>query len=327
MRRAVLVTGAGGKTGAAVLAALRARGARTVGLVRSDHHPAPAADEVVVGDQRDPAVLDRAMADVEAVYAVAPNLSPDELGMASAVVAACERAGVRRLVLHSVVHPQLRTMPHHADKARAEEVVVTSGLAWTVLQPNAYLQNLAAYVPGMREGVLRVPYAVDRVLASVDLADVAAVAARVLLEDVGVHGTFELSGPAEDTPIDVGRDRVRPARTSGARRARRSGGLRRDARRRPGHGRGPEPSAARDAPALRPAWLARRRDRAPWAARARAARPAGGARRAPRPGARRHRPHGSTRQVRTGSVRHYLTTRVLAGRGTVRASAASPGGT
>jgi NAD(P)H dehydrogenase (quinone) len=203
MRRAVLVTGAGGKTGAAVLAALRARGARTVGLVRSDHHPAPAADEVVVGDQRDPAVLDRAMADVEAVYAVAPNLSPDELGMASAVVAACERAGVRRLVLHSVVHPQLRTMPHHADKARAEEVVVTSGLAWTVLQPNAYLQNLAAYVPGMREGVLRVPYAVDRVLASVDLADVAAVAARVLLEDVGVHGTFELSGPAEDTPIDV----------------------------------------------------------------------------------------------------------------------------
>ena len=201
--RTVLVTGAGGKTGAAVLAALRARGARTVGLVRSTAHGAVGADRVVVGDQRDVAVLTRALDGVDAVHAIAPNLSPDELAMAEAVVGACGRAGTRRLVLHSVIHPQLTAMPHHADKGRAEEVVITSGLDWTILQPNAYLQNLVPFVAEMRAGRYAPPYALDRAYAFVDLRDVAEVAARVLIDDVGVHGTFELSGPWACTPGDV----------------------------------------------------------------------------------------------------------------------------
>lgn len=201
--RTVLVTGAGGKTGAAVLAALRARGARTVGLVRSTMHGAAGADDVVVGDQRDVEVLTRALDGVDAVHAIAPNLSPDELAMAEAIVAACGRTGTRRLVLHSVIHPQLTAMPHHADKGRAEEVVVTSGLDWTILQPNAYLQNLAPFVAGMRAGQYAPPYALDRASALVDLGDVAEVATRVLSDDVGIHGTFELSGPEACTPEDV----------------------------------------------------------------------------------------------------------------------------
>ena len=202
MRR-VLVTGAGGKTGAAVLAALADAGARTVALVRSDSHPSGAADERVVGDQRDVDVLARAMAGVDAMYAIAPNLSPDEVAMTRAALEVCGRSGVRRFVLHSVVHPQLRAMPHHADKRRAEELVIESGLDWTILQPNAYLQNLAAYVPGMRAGLLRVPYSVDLGHALVDLRDVAAVATSVLLDDLGVHATLELSGPRPCTMRDV----------------------------------------------------------------------------------------------------------------------------
>jgi NAD(P)H dehydrogenase (quinone) len=203
--RGVLVTGAGGKTGAAVLRALRSRGAHSVALVRSSSHRAPDADATVVGDQRDAEVLVRALAGVDAVYAIAPNLSPDELAMTVAVVGACRRAGVRRLVLHSVIHPQLSAMPHHADKGRAEEVVVESGLDWTILQPNAYLQNLGASVDGMREGRYAPPYAADQGSALVDLVDVAEVAARVLLDDLGIHATFELSGPVTCTPADVGR--------------------------------------------------------------------------------------------------------------------------
>lgn len=203
MMRRVLVTGAGGKTGAAVLAALAAAGARTVALVRSDRPPSLVADERVVGDQRDVDVLARAMVGVDATYAIAPNLSPDEVAMTRAALEACDRSGVRRFVLHSVVHPQLRTMPHHADKGRAEELVIESGLDWTILQPNAYLQNLAAYVKGMTAGLLRVPYAVGPGHALVDLRDVAAVAASALLDDLGVHATFELSGPRECSMVDV----------------------------------------------------------------------------------------------------------------------------
>jgi len=206
--RTVLVTGAGGKTGAAVLAALRARGARTVGVVRSPLHTAAGADvadAVVVGDQLDVELLVRALSGVDAVYAIAPNLSPDELAMSLAAIEACRRTGVRRLVLHSVIHPQLSAMPHHADKGRAEEAVVESGLDWTILRPNAYLQNLAGYMADIRAGRYAPPYAIDRGSALVDLADVAEVAARVLLDDVGVHATFELSGPETSTPADIAR--------------------------------------------------------------------------------------------------------------------------
>ncbi len=201
--RTVLVTGAGGKTGSAVLAALRARGARSIGLVRSAAHGAVSADRIVVGDQRDVEVLTDALDGVDAIYVIAPNLSPDELAMIEAVVGACDRAGTTRLVLHSVIHPQLIAMPHHADKGRAEELVITSDLDWTILQPNAYLQNLVPFVDEMRAGRYAPPYALDRASALVDLGDVAEVAARVLIDDVGVHGTFELSGPQACTPEGI----------------------------------------------------------------------------------------------------------------------------
>lgn len=223
----VLVTGAGGKTGRAVVDALTARGAGVRALVRDpDRHAALSVEssdrpadgirrreapdrrrdvEVVRGDQR---VVDDLVAALEgcaAVYAIAPNVSPHERAMARAVVEACGTAGVTRLVFHSVIHPQLSAMPHHADKAAAEESVITSGLDWTILQPNAYLQNLAGYAALLRAGTYRVPYATDRGLAMVDLRDVASVAAGCLLDGRGVHGCFELSGPDEVSPDDVAR--------------------------------------------------------------------------------------------------------------------------
>ncbi len=205
-RPRVLVTGAGGKTGRAVIAAVRERGALVRAVVRDgDRHRDLAAPgvELAVADQRDPAALTTALDGCDAVCAIAPNVSPDEVAMGSAVVTAATRAGVQRLCFHSVVHPQLSAMPHHADKGRVEEQVVESGLAWTILQPNAYLQNLAGYRDQLRAGHYRVPYATDRPSAMVDLREVAEVAARCLVDGLGIHATFELSGPASVTPDDI----------------------------------------------------------------------------------------------------------------------------
>jgi NAD(P)H dehydrogenase (quinone) len=199
----VLVTGAGGKTGRAVAAALAAQGGDVRGLVRDPARGAGGGFEIAVGDQRRVADVAATLEDVDALYAIAPNMGLDEVAMAHTAIEACRARGVERLVLHSVVHPQLRAMPHHHDKSLAEEMVVQSGLAWTILQPNVYLQNLADYVDDLHAGIYRVPYAVDAATAMVDLGDVARVAARVLVEDVGVHATFELSGPEERCPADV----------------------------------------------------------------------------------------------------------------------------
>ncbi|MEX0868292.1 MAG: NmrA family NAD(P)-binding protein, partial [Nitriliruptoraceae bacterium] len=158
--RRVLVTGAGGKTGHAVIAAIRASGGQCRAVVHTSRDVAGA--EAVVADQCSVDELVAALDGVDAVYAIAPNLSDAEIVMAEALIEACQRHGVERLVFHSVIHPQLVSMPHHRDKLHAEARLLESGLAVTILQPNVYMQNLAAFRAAMQAATLAVPYATDR---------------------------------------------------------------------------------------------------------------------------------------------------------------------
>jgi len=165
-----------------------------------------------VVDQRSARDLAEAVAGADAVYAIAPNMSPHEVTMGAAVVEACRGAGVQRLVYHSVVHPQLTAMPHHADKGRVEELTIESDLAWTILQFNAYLQNLDGYLDGFRVGRYRIPYSVDRPSAMVDLRDVAEVAAGWRV--VGCTPPSSCRGPRGSLPATSPGS---PARCSAAR--------------------------------------------------------------------------------------------------------------
>jgi NAD(P)H dehydrogenase (quinone) len=142
----ILVTGAAGKTGLAVIKALAARGAGVRALVRRAEQvvevAAQGASEVVLGGFDDAAALARAVRGATAIYHISPNVSPHEISYAQAVVAAAEAAGVRRFVYHSVLHPQIEAMPHHWAKLRVEEMLLGSGLDVTILQPTAYMQNI-----------------------------------------------------------------------------------------------------------------------------------------------------------------------------------------
>jgi NAD(P)H dehydrogenase (quinone) len=173
----VFVVAAGGKTGRAVTGALVARGV-----------PVRRADVDLVTGRG----LEEALDGVRAVYHLAPNVHPDEVGIARRVVAAAGRAGVERLVFHSVLHPHDSAMPHHLRKADAEEVVRAGLPAWTVLQPAAYQQNLLA---AALAGRIAVPYSLDAPFTNVDLEDVAEVAGRVLTEPGHERATYELAGP------------------------------------------------------------------------------------------------------------------------------------
>ncbi len=190
----ILVTGANGKTGRAVLAALQAKDAATRALVRGEQ--APQASEVLRGDMADPASIAAALRGVEALYFIAPNMYPHEVALGTAWIAAAKAAGVRRFVYHSVLYPQIEAMPHHWQKLRVEEALIRSGLDFTVLQPASYMQNIPPYLPAIpQHGEYRVPYSVDATFSPVDLTDVAAAAARVLLE-TGHHGAqHALAGP------------------------------------------------------------------------------------------------------------------------------------
>lgn len=195
----ILVTGAGGKTGKAIVTALVARGAVVRAFVRSSAHAAAlramGGNDVVVGAMDDPPALARATEGVQAIYHICPNVSPHEIVFAKALVAAATSSGVPRLVYHSVLHPQIEAMPHHWNKLRVEEMLFSSPLDITILQPTAYMQNcLAEWDRMVGSGIYRVPYPVETRLSLVDLDDVAEVAAIVLTNAGHSGATYELVG-------------------------------------------------------------------------------------------------------------------------------------
>ena len=133
----ILITGAAGKTGRAIIQALAKRGETVRALV---HRPDQVAslkalgvEDVLVGDALDPSVVQQAVQDVRAIYHIAPNVSPDEVTIGRIIIAAAQSADVERFIFHSVLHPQIEAMPHHWLKMRVEELLFESGLSFTIL--------------------------------------------------------------------------------------------------------------------------------------------------------------------------------------------------
>ncbi len=205
----ILVTGAAGKTGQAVIRALAERD--TAVLHALVHHPEQietarqaGAVAVTVGDMRDTAVWPTITQNVDAIYHICPNMHPAEVEIGRLAIEAAQANGVRHFVYHSVLHPQVEAMPHHWNKLRVEEMLFTSGLAYTILQPAAYMQNvLAGWQNIVADGVYRVPYPVETPFTLVDLDDVAAVAAMVLTEPGHKGAVYELAGPEILTPAEM----------------------------------------------------------------------------------------------------------------------------
>jgi NAD(P)H dehydrogenase (quinone) len=204
----ILVTGAGGKTGRAVVAALAARGAAVRALVRHPEDIAAlrqrGAHEVVAGDMLVEADVRQAAEGAGAVYHICPNVHPGEVAIGLAAIAAARASGVEHFVFHSVLHPQAQAMPHHWNKLLVEEAIFTSGLPFTILQPAPYMQNVLASWATIREmGVYTVPYPVETRLSLVDLEDVAESAAIVLTESGHTGAIYELAGTPPLTQSEV----------------------------------------------------------------------------------------------------------------------------
>ncbi len=196
----ILVTGAAGKTGQAVIHALHGRGEPVRAWVRrpeqTDRVERLGAAESIVGDLQSPLIWAQATESVRAIYHICPNMVPYETTVGAMALQAAHRAGIEHFVYHSVLHPQTEEMPHHWHKLRVEEWIFESGLDFTILQPAAYMQNVLAYrVQIESEGIYPVPYPAQTRMSLVDLADVAEAAATVLSQPGHSGAVYELSGP------------------------------------------------------------------------------------------------------------------------------------
>jgi len=195
----VLVTAANGNLARQVLPLLVADGHHVRAMrARAGSEPellAQGVAEVVIGDIRNPQDLARAISGVDAIFHVCPGgLAYWERGIAADIIRLAEQADVGHVVFSTLLHPIISDLLQHASKRDAEEMLVSSRLKWTILQPCDYMQTLippSTFVTGE----LPVAYGYERRHSVVDLRDVAEAAAKVLREgSPHYYARYELCG-------------------------------------------------------------------------------------------------------------------------------------
>ncbi|MDX1513051.1 MAG: SDR family oxidoreductase [Gammaproteobacteria bacterium] len=202
----ILVMGATGTVGREVVTRLAGQGARVRAASRSPGMLAVPEDQVetISMDMRVPADLDRALEDVSKLFFLSPlDQSMPEL---AALVAERARAnGVRhvvRLSTFGVDYPRKITLGKvHGE---VEKIIRASGLAWTFLRPNAFMQNFITYWGGsIRENnAFFIPQGQGRV-SLIDVRDIADAAVAVLTAGSHEGRVYELTGPEALSNYDI----------------------------------------------------------------------------------------------------------------------------
>jgi uncharacterized protein YbjT (DUF2867 family) len=196
----ILVTGATGNAGGAVVRALLRAGERVRGLVRreADRSRLPAGVEAATGDLDDPGRLRVPLQDVGAVFLLSGHRA------IPGALAEMRSAGVERVVLLSSSAAPDGDLSNAIarDHIVAEHAVRESGLPFTFIQPNAFMSNTFRWIPQLREGdVIRAPFVRVRA-AMIDPDDVGAVAALALTSSGHEGRAYRLSGPESLLPAD-----------------------------------------------------------------------------------------------------------------------------
>jgi len=205
----ILAVGANGRFAGLVIPELVRRAARVRGMVRraenEDKARASGAAEIAIADLRNPESLDRAVRGVDGIFYIGPAFEPDESQMGLNMLRAARKAGVRRFVFSSVIHPTLH-LDNHFPKASVEAAVCSSGLEYVVLQPATFYQNLeSGWRKVLEQHEFAEPFSKKARVARVDYRDVAEVAAIGLTEDRLSYGTFELCAEGLPNREDIAR--------------------------------------------------------------------------------------------------------------------------
>jgi uncharacterized protein YbjT (DUF2867 family) len=162
----ILATGADGKHAGLVVPELAKRGAHVRGLLgqpdHSDRVRQSGAAEIAIGDLENPTSLQAALQGADAVFYLAPAFLPHEAELGVRFVELAEKAGVRRFVFSSVIHPILSALNNHQAKQPVEEALVASKMEFTFLHPAVFFQNLTNSWPRVvASGVFAEPWSTE----------------------------------------------------------------------------------------------------------------------------------------------------------------------
>jgi uncharacterized protein YbjT (DUF2867 family) len=194
----ILITGASGQVGRAVLVEVHKTKKPAKAMYRNpdDASKAPAGVPSVIADSADKASLRRALQGIETAFLVCWPI-PQLVEMESNAIDACKEVGVKHVVLNSAIGAQDYAKSFPSWHRKVEEKLKGSGMKYTILRPNGFMQNIVMYnAPSIRAQGAFYQALGDAKISLIDLRDIAAVAAKALTEpQAHVGKTYELNGP------------------------------------------------------------------------------------------------------------------------------------
>ena len=193
----ILVTGATGNNGAEITRRLAGSGLRVRAMVRKHPHATDALPHVqyVTADFDDPESIRPALEGVHRAF-LTTNSTERVEGQQLNFVKQALAAGVRHIVylsqLHATRNSPVRFLRYHAV---VEDAIRSSGIAFTHLRPNLFMQGLLGFRSSIAaEGRFFAP-AGDVSVSIVDVRDIAAIAAAALTQDEHAGKTYDITGP------------------------------------------------------------------------------------------------------------------------------------
>lgn len=212
----ILITGASGSAGKAVLAEVTRGGQKYRAMYRSKEEAAkaPAGTDTVIADFADKASLAAALRGVESVYLVCSPI-PDLVQLEGNAIEACEAAGVRRVVLNSALGAGDYSKSFPSWHRKVEEKLKATKMAYCILRPNSFMQNVLTYfAPSIRaQGAFYSSMGSART-SYLDVRDIAVVAAKALRGGEHDGQTYELNGPEALTYAEVAEKIAKHAKIS-----------------------------------------------------------------------------------------------------------------
>ncbi len=202
----ILLTGVTGKTGGETARQLVQKGARLRAVVRDEAKAAvlkAAGVELVVGDMADADTVRRALKGVERAFLLLPNgESQREVEMQFTDLAVA--AGVKHLVkmssMEAVAHAETPIPQAHWA---VEEHIRASGIPWTIVKPNFFMQNLLSSASSIKaQRRFSLPMG-NGTTGMADIRDIGAVCAEVLTGNGHAGKSYEITGPEVLTFHDV----------------------------------------------------------------------------------------------------------------------------